>query len=228
MAFFQLETMNKPIRIKVLIADAHGLFARNTVALLSGDSRIIPVGIAKNRKECLDSLSQSEPDVILLNIRFPGAKEIELAEQIKTARPEIKIIVITEFEQDDHGLASIRKAAEGLLPKDCPISEMITIILKVAEGNTFYSPSLLFFSNMPMDFADLHIPAKPVEVLKRILNAEEKEIMGFVAKGLQNKEIALALGLSVRAVDEKIKIILLKFGVGTRLEAALSWAEIGD
>ncbi|NLI91572.1 MAG: response regulator transcription factor [Peptococcaceae bacterium] len=222
------ESINKQGQVKVLVADGHWLFAKNTVTLLSSDPRIVSVGIAKNGRECLDMIHQSRPDVILLDIRFPDINGIKLIDQIKIARPEIKIIMMAELDQDGYVAASVKKAAEGLLYKDCSIREMIQAILKVAEGSNYYSPSSSIFPNMKIDFDDLHIPAKPVEILKKILNPEEKEIMGLLIKGLQNKEIASALGLSVRTVNEKVNIILLKFGVNTRLEAVLSWAHIKD
>jgi DNA-binding NarL/FixJ family response regulator len=213
--------------VKVLVVNAYRPFASNTVALLSAKPGIAPLGIAGDERECLDMAQELKPDVSLLDIRLFYRTGADLTEGIRTVHPEAKIIVMLDHKDEGYVQACLEKEVQGILLKDCPIWEMAQAICRVREGGNYYSPSPLEFSKAQIDWNDLRFPVKPVNVLLKILTPEEREMMDLLSKGHSDKEIAAMLGLSSRAVHDRVEIILLKFGVDSRLEAVLSWAYAG-
>ena len=211
-------------QIHVLIVDSHRPFAEGTRALLSFEPRIVTIGIAGDEDSCLNFLRHSVPDVVLLDFYLRDISGLDLMDKIKAAHPALMV----EQSQEGYVLAASRKGAEGLLLKTCAVEELIQAVLSVSKGGVYFSPSPLTFSQVEIDFHDLHFPAKPAEVLKRLLTPREKEIMGLLTKPLHNREIAAALGITARAAHLQVKIILLKFGINTRLEAVLSWAYVEE
>ena len=215
-------------QVHVLIVDSHRPFAEGTRALLSSEPRIVTIGIAGDEDSCLNFLCHSVPDVVLLDFYLQDISGLDLMDKIKAAHPDVKTILMVEQSQEGYVLAASRKGAEGLLLKTCAVEELIQAVLSVSKGGVYYSPSPLAFSQVEIDFHDLHFPAKPAEVLKRLLTPREKEIMSLLTKPLHNREIAAALGITARAAHLQVKIILLKFGINTRLEAVLSWAYVDE
>ncbi|WP_368292370.1 response regulator [Dehalobacter sp. TBBPA1] len=211
------------MNVKVLIVDSHGPFAENTKFLFSMEPQIEIAGIVKNGEECLDFMRHSSPDVILLDIHLDDSNGISLIEQIKRIAPTVKIIMLTEFNQEGYVIAAKSKGAQGVILKDMYIREMVQAILRVIDGGSYFYQSPLAFPKKQIDIDDMHFPVKPVEILEKILTPEEKEIMRLLTKRLSNKKIASILGVSARVLSERINIILLKFGVNTKLEAVLTW-----
>lgn len=213
-------------KVKVLVVDDHTLFAEGTVSLLSFEPRILVVGIAKNGIECMSLMSETEPDVVLLDINLPDTCGTDLIDKIKKVQPEVKIIMLTGHNPKGYVTKSISKGANGFLLKDCTVKEMIQGILRVYDGGVYFSQGLEAFLQPVNKNNNLHFPVKPVETLRKLLTKREIEIIELVSRGLHNQEIASALGINVRTVDFHVSNILLKLGVSTRLEAVLNWAYV--
>jgi len=211
------------MNVKVLIVDSHGPFTENTKVLFSMEPQIEIVGIVRNEGECLDFVRQSPPDIVLLDIHLNDGNGISLIEQIQRIAPIVKIILMTECNQEGYVIAARNKGAQGVILKDMYIREMVQAILRVMDGGSYFYQSPLAFPKKQIDIDDMHFPVKPVEILEKILTPEEKEIMRLLTKRLSNKKIASILGVSARVLSERINIILLKFGVNTKLEAVLTW-----
>lgn len=213
-------------KVKVLIVDDHTLFAEGTVSLLSFEPRILVVGIAKNGIECISLMSETEPDVLLLDINLPDTCGTDLIDKLKEVQPAVKILILTGHNPQGYVTKSISKGANGFLLKDCSVKEMIEGILRVYQGGVYFSQGLEAFLQPVNRNNNLHFPVKPVEMLRNLLTKREIEIIELVSRGLHNKEIASALGMNVRTVDFHVSNILLKLGVSTRLEAVLNWAYV--
>ncbi|AET65883.1 response regulator containing a CheY-like receiver domain and an HTH DNA-binding domain [Desulfosporosinus orientis DSM 765] len=213
-------------KVKVLVVDDHTLFAEGTVSLLSFDPRIAVVGIAKNGMECQSIMSETELDVVLLDINLPDISGMELIERIKEIQPAVKILMLTEYNPQGYVTKSISKGANGFLLKDCSVKEMAQGIIRVYQGGVYFCPELETFLQPVAKNEKLHFPNKPVETLRKLLNQREVEIIELASRGLHNKEIALALGINERDVDQHVSNILSKLEVNTRLEAVLNWAYV--
>jgi len=213
-------------KVKVLVVDDHTLFAAGTVSLLSFESRISVVGVAKNGIECMDIISNTKSDVVLLDIKLPDACGADLIDKIKKVQPEVKIIMLTGHSPKGYVAKSISKGANGFLLKDCSVKEMIQGILRVYDGGVFFSQGLEAYLNAGNSSDNQHSPVESIQTRCEQLTPREIEILGLVSKGLNNKEIAATLGFKVRTANFHVSNILLKLGVSTRLEAALQWTNI--
>ncbi|UWG96368.1 response regulator transcription factor [Dehalobacter sp. DCM] len=212
--------------INVLIVDDHTLFAEGTLALLSGDERIQVLGITKSGQECINFITQTPPDVILLDIFLPDTYGTDLVEKIKEVSPNTKILMLTG--QNPHGFInrSIRVGAHGFMIKDCSARDMIDGIIDVHHGGLFFSP----IPGVLMDDEDgeSHVQREKESKVDEdsILTPKENMIMHLISQGLHNKDIAMIMGKRTRLIDFQVGNIFLKLGVDTRLEAIVKWAEI--
>lgn len=213
-------------QIKVLVVDDHTLFAEGTVSLLSFEPRILVVGIAKNGIECMNLISTSKSDVVLLDISLPDTCGTDLIYKIKEIQPEVKILMLTGQNPKGYITKSISKGANGFLLKDCSVQEMIQGILRVYNGGVYFSQGLEAFLH-PGNSRDNAHPPMNSKMLSELLTPKEIEIMELVSRGLHNKEIASALGINVRTVEFHVSNILPKLGVSKRFEAVLQWANGG-
>lgn len=212
-------------KVKVLVVDDHTLFAEGTVSLLSIEPRILAVGIAKNEIECMDLISQTVPDVVLLDINLPDTCGTDLIDKIKKVQPEVKIIMLTGQNPQGYVTESISKGANGFLLKDCSVKEMTQAIFRVYEGGVYVSPSLGVFLQSVNNNNKLNFSVNS-KILSKLLTPKEIEIIELVSLGLHNKDIAMSLGVKTRTVEFHVNNILLKLGVSTRLEAVLTWAYV--
>jgi len=210
-------------RIKVLVVDDHTLFAEGTVSLLTFEPRILVAGIAKNGHECMNFISKTTCDVILLDISLPDTCGTDLIDKIKGIQPKVKILMLTGQNPKGYVTKSISKGANGFLLKDCSVQEMIKGILRVHYGGAYFSQGLDALLH-PGNNND-HFPVNS-EMLRERLTPKEIKIMELVSRGLHNKEIATALGINVRTVEFHVSNILPKLGVNKRLEAVLQWASV--
>lgn len=213
-------------RVKVLVVDDHTLFAEGTVSLLSFEPRILVVGIAKNGIECMNLISKTGSDVVLLDISLPDTCGTDLIDKIKTVQPEVKILMMTGQNPKGYVTKSISKGANGFLLKDCSVKEMTQAIFRVHEGGVYFSQSLEAFLQPAKNSNNLHSSVKSEKTSSDLLTAREIEIIELVSKGLRNKDIASVLVIKVRTVDFHVSNILLKLEVSTRLEAVLQWASV--
>lgn len=209
-------------KIKVLIVDDHTLFAEGTASLLSVEHRIRTVGISKSGLECMNIVGKIRVDVVLLDIKLPDACGVDLIDMIKKVQPEIKIIILTGHNPKGYITRSINKNANGFLLKNCSVEEMIQGILSVYSGGSYFSKGLKAF--LPeINNNSLNSLANS-EIAMELLTLKESEIIELVSRGLHNKEIASALGITVRTVEYHMSNIFSKLEVSKRFEAVLIWA----
>jgi len=216
-------------RVKVLVVDDHTLFSEGTVSLLRVEPRILAVGIAKNGIECMDLISKTVADVVLLDINLPDICGVDIIDKIKMVQPEVKILMLTGQDPKGYVTKSINKGANGFLLKSCSVEEMIEAILRVFnEGGVYFSKGLETFLHTRSNSNNVHFPVEAKTTSSELLTTREIEIIELVSKGLHNNEIASALGIKVRTANFHVSNILLKLEVSTRLEAALQWANADD
>lgn len=209
-------------KIKVLVVDDQTLFAEGTVSLLSVESRILTLGIAKSGSECMNIVDKIMLDVVLLDIELPDACGVDLIDMIKKVQPEVKIIMLTGHSPKGYVTRSISKNADGFLLKNCSVEEMIEGIISVYCGGVYFSKGLKAF--LPVINNNSLNSSSNSEMFTELLTHKEIEIAELVSKGLRNKEIASAMGINVRTVEFHMSNILSKLGVNNRFEAVLIWA----
>lgn len=149
-------------------------------------------------------------------------------EKLREIQPQIKVIMFTGQNPQEYVNSSLAKGAGGFLLKDCSANEMAEAVLRVFEGEVYFSKSLdIMLKSLVTDVEQKEeLCSSDIESLCNLLTLRETEIMELVAKGLQNKEIADCLGVKIRTVEFHISNILAKLGAGSRVEAVLSWTKV--
>lgn len=208
--------------IHVLVADDHTLFRAGVHALLDLFPDIQVVGEASSGAETILKSEALQPDIILMDIQMPGVNGIEATRRILQASPNIGIIVVTMFEDDDSVFAAMRAGARGYILKEADQEEMLRAIRGVAGGEAIFGPAIA--KRLVHFFAAQSRAASPVfpELTER-----EREILDLIAKGETNAEIAGRLVLSPYTVRNHISNIFSKLQVADRAEAIIRARDAG-
>jgi len=209
--------------IRVLIADDHPVFRFGLRTLLKADPTLEIVGEATNGKEAIAQASELSPDVILMDLNMPGMNGIQAIRRILTDHPEVHILVLTMFDDDDSVFAAMRAGARGYLLKGAEGGEMLQAIHVVSTGEAIFSPSIAqrlmqYFGASRPRGADQPFPD---------LTEREREVLALIAQGYTNQAIAERLEITPKTVRNHISAIFSKLQVTSRLEAIMRAKDAG-
>jgi DNA-binding NarL/FixJ family response regulator len=196
-------------RILVLIVDDHALHRDGTRRILEQHSDIEVIGEAESGELALVLVNQLHPRVVLMDIRLPGINGIETTRRIRERHPDVRVLVITAYEEDEYVRGALEAGAAGYLSKTAPGRELVEAVRAVAAGTTVLQSRLL----API----LVGRASSVEGL----TDRELTILQLLANGSLNKQIASQLGISTRTVERHCDHIYAKLGVKSRTEAVV-------
>lgn len=181
-------------KIKVLIADDHEIFRKGLKAVLSRLKDVEITGEASNGCEVLNLLSQSDTQIVLMDIEMPGKNGIETTREALKIYPGLKIVALTMFNNDHYIQDMIDAGAKGFLLKNVTKDILDKALHSIAAGNTYYSDELFNFFTKKIT-AEVVPPKPEIELTKR-----EIEILGMLCEGLTNTDIADKLCISERTV----------------------------
>ena len=219
-------TVNPPERpaakTRVLIADDHALFRYGMRAMLNSDPQLEVVGEAATGEEAVASTAELKPDIVLMDIQMPGLNGIEATRRIVRADPDVGVVVVTMFEEDDSVFAAMRAGARGYVLKGGDADEVVKVVSAVAQGEAHFGPDVArrlmgFFS------APKHAPTEAFPML----TAREGEVLDLIARGLNNTEIADRLYVSQKTVRNHVSNVFLKLQVADRSQAIIRAREAG-
>lgn len=199
----------------VLQVDDHALFRNGLKLLLNSHPRFRVAGEAATGREMLEWLAGAEqlPDVVLLDIAMPDMNGIEAAAEALSRWPELRIITLSMYGEEDYYFKMVSQGVKGFLLKNSDITEVYAAIEAVLEGGSYFSQELLFnlVSNLRSS-SEVEPSSQAVEeaVDEASLSAREREILLLICKGLTNYEIADSLFISKRTVDKHRANILEK------------------
>ncbi len=206
--------------LRVLIVDDHALFRRGLHLVLEQEPGMAIVGEAADGEEAIDTAQELMPDVILMDVRMPRRSGIEATERIKELLPHVAILMLTISEDEADLFDAVKAGAAGYLLKEIPIEEVAEAVRAVAAGQSRLSPSMA--SKLLTEFAVLSRRAQePAQPPPPRLTDREMEVLGLVAKGLSNREIAKELFISENTVKNHIRNILEKLHLHSRMEAVV-------
>jgi DNA-binding NarL/FixJ family response regulator len=204
--------------IKVLIADDQVLMVQGLSMILSQETSIEVVGTASNGEEAVAFCKHHPVDVVLLDIRMPVMDGVEATLKIKEINEEIKILVLTTFNDDAYIFGSLKNGASGYLLKDALPEDILQGILTVHQGGTLINPEVATKVVKRLSSA---APEEPPDPRLNELTGREKEICHLLTLGHNNKEISNLLYISEGTVKNNITRILDKLGIRDRTQLAL-------
>ena len=213
--------------IKVLLADDHAFYREGVRALLSTIPEIEVIGEASNGGEAIVRAGELQPDVILMDLKMPGMNGIDATRHIHERHPDMGVLVITMFDDDDSVFAAMRAGARGYLLKDADKEEVMRAIVAVKRGEAIFSPAIArrmmqYFSSSPVSAARRNQPGEFAELTER-----EMEILDLIARGHNNTVISNKLSLSIKTVQNYVSSILTKLQVADRSQAIVRAREAG-
>ena len=209
--------------IRILVVDDHLLFRDGLRALIHSAPDCELVGEATSGREAVRLAAELQPDIILMDVKMPDMDGIQATRRIVRTSPHVGILVLTMLEDDNSVFTAMRAGARGYLWKGASHDEMLRAIRAIAGGQAIFSPAI---ATRLMDFFNAMHPAKVPDVFPE-LTGREREVLGLIAQGANNSEIASELVISAKTVSNHITNILSKLQVADRTEAIIKAREAG-
>ena len=210
--------------INILIADDQELMRQSLKIMLSSQPNFAVTDTVSNGREVLESIKKSKPDIILMDIRMPEMDGVVCTQKVKEIAPDIKVIILTTFDDDEFVFNAIKFGASGYLLKGTSLKDLTSAITKVYNGKSIMNDEITgkvfrMFSQMAQTNQTIRVG----EQLTGKLRESEWKIIECVGRGMSNKEIAQRLHLSEGTIRNSLSVILSKLGLKNRTQLGI-WA----
>ena len=200
-------------KIRVLIADDHPVVCRGLAAIIKTEPGMSVVGQASNGQQAVESFRRLEPDVALMDLRMPVMSGVEAIRMIRKTHASARFIVLTTYQGDEDIHQALKAGAQSYLLKGMSDSDLLGAVRKVHAG-------LRFLPRLVMDSLANRPPNSE-------LTERELEILNLIVKGMSNREIATALGITEATVKWHVNILLSRLNVSDRTQAAVAALQRG-
>ncbi|MBL8349814.1 MAG: response regulator transcription factor [Burkholderiaceae bacterium] len=213
--------------IRVLVVDDHTLFRRGLTALLATQPRFRVVGEAGDAGEAQRRAAELQPDVILLDNHLPGVHGVDAIQGLREVAPRARVLMLTVSEDGDTLARALQRGASGYLLKTVDSDVLAAAIERAVQGRSTISPEMT--GKLVSAFQALQAapePAPPPDAAQA-LSPREQQILGEIARGASNKEIARTLDIAEATVKIHVQHILRKLNLSSRVQAAVYLASRG-
>jgi DNA-binding NarL/FixJ family response regulator len=212
-------------KIKIVLVDDQTLFVESLKTVLETRADDLQVvGVANDGKRGVEVVAETSPDIVLMDVRMPLMNGVESTKLIKESYPDVRVLMLTTFDDDQYVVEALRLGAVGYLLKNMPPAELISAIRAVYEGGVLISPQVANKLLGLITNAQSKVEELPEDDTERSLvnqlSSREKEILQLMAEGLDNKEIAGKLYIAEQTVKNYVSIIYSKLGVRDRVQAS--------
>jgi len=201
-------------QLKVLLVDDHEVVRAGIKSLLESQDDMQVVGEAGTAEEGIRRVGFDEPDVVVLDVRLPDGSGVEACRDIRSRFPEVKVLILTSFADEEALMSAILAGASGYVLKRVKGTDLVADIRKVGSGESLLDPDMT-----ARLFERLRTGSKDDPLLSRLTN-QERIIVTHIAEGLTNKEIAEEMFLAEKTVKNYVSNLLAKMGMSRRSEAA--------
>lgn len=211
-------------KIRVLLADDQSILTDGIKSVLSSCEELEVVGIASDGFEALELLEKCSPDVVLMDIRMPNMNGVIATQEVKRRRPDVKVLILTTFDDSDYILNAINNGASGYLLKDTSSAALIDAIKNAYAGDTILPAKI---ARRIADAARMVSSDREIKLKRRFsFSDREVEIAMMICEGFTNKQIASALKLTDGTARNYISAIYEKVGFSSRNEAVAKMKEV--
>lgn len=205
--------------IRVLICDDQTVVREGLAAILGTDPEIEIRGLASNGREALDLVQEAKPDVVLMDLKMPVMNGVQATQHLRRSHPEVRVLVLTTYAEDQWVLDAVRAGAAGYLLKDTRRDALIDAVKGTVEGKTYLDPAIA--GKLTRQVSSGPALASSSEQFLAEFTEREQEVLGLLAQGFTNPEIADRLHLARGTVRNYVSGILQKLGVSDRTQAAV-------
>jgi two-component system response regulator DevR len=202
------------VQTKVFVVDDHELVRKGLIDLIDAEEDLLVVGSAANCEEAVVKFAALDADVAVLDVRLPDGNGIELCRDLISLKPELKVLMLTSFQDDEALLGAVLGGAVGYLIKDIKNLELLASIRKVAAGESFLDSKLI--SSVTNRLRENKNPASEIYEL----TDQEQRVLEFIGEGMTNREIAKNMFLAEKTVKNYVSSLLRKLGLERRTQAA--------
>jgi DNA-binding NarL/FixJ family response regulator len=210
-------------RLRILVVDDHDKFREGLVALLAATDTVEVVGTASDGRAAVTLALDLQPDVILMDLHMPQLNGVEATARIVQSSPHISVLVLTMMEDEDSVFAAVRAGARGYLLTGARRAEIVRAVQAVGAGEVIFGPGIA--DRMMTYFRGVR--TRPSAEAFPQLTQRERMVLGRIAEGKENNEIARELGLSVKTVRNHASSIFAKLQVAHRAQAIILAREAG-
>lgn len=197
--------------IRVIVADDHAIVREGICSLLARRKDVQVVGEAADGRLAVEQVASLAPDVVLMDISMPVMNGLEATQEIRRRFPNVRILVLSQYESREYILPLLRAGAAGYIAKRARASELVDAIRAVYNEGAFLQPNL---ARVIVEGVTNASDSEP----QSILSEREKQVVRLVADGMSSREIADQLGLSVKTVDTHRANIMEKLGIHSSAE----------
>jgi two-component system, NarL family, response regulator DevR len=208
-------------RIRVFLLDDHEIVRRGLRDLFEAESDLVVVGESGSAVEAQSRIPALRPDVAVLDARLPDGSGIEVCRHIRSVDPRLQALILTSYDDDEALFAAIMAGAAGYVLKQIGTTDLVDAVRRVAGGQSLLDPAVTF---RVLERLRSGPPDEPDELAE--LTAQERKILGLIAEGLTNRQIAEAIFLAEKTVKNYVSSILMKLGLERRTQAAVLAAKL--
>lgn len=217
--------------VKIMIADDQQLIRESLKIILDSDPNFEVVKVVGSGQEVLDTVETESIDIILMDVRMPSMSGVECTRLVKKKYPNIKVIILTTFDDDEYIYDALKYGASGYLLKGCSLEELSSAIHNVLAGKACFNPNVAgkvtqFFSQMANSNGEFNFGHGEDEHID--LSDTECKIIAQIGHGYSNKEIAQKLGFSEGTIRNYLSVILDKLDLRDRTQLAIWYLSRGN
>ncbi|MET8144055.1 response regulator transcription factor [Sphaerisporangium sp. NPDC005288] len=212
--------------IRVVLADDEAMIRAGVRAILVTDAGIEVVAEAADGREAVELTRAHRPDIAMLDIRMPRLDGLSAAAELRVAMPEVAVVMLTTFDEDDYVARALEEGVRGFLLKASDPRELIMGVRAVAGGAAYLSPRIARKVIAQLGGSRLS-RAGTARRRMESLTAREREVLALVGRGMSNQDIGRELFLSEGTVKSHVSAILLRLGLNNRVQAAIVAYEAG-